>query len=108
MDGFGLKPLAKLGFELFEAFGAAAQFEFTLPDNDGVPAQLLQAGYVFRVAFLVAADFLRPEIGVGLGESGVAAKRVAVPEAAVDEDVGAILRQDEIGVTIRNKPSAVN
>lgn len=33
---------------------------------------------------------------------------VAVPEVAVDEDVGAILRQDEIGVTIRNKPSAVN
>ncbi len=45
---------------------------------------------------------------VGLGNGVLGATPVAVPEAAVDEDVGAILRQDEIGVTIRNKPSAVN
>ena len=96
VDGFRLKPLVKLGFEKFEAFGAAAWAEFTLPDDDGVPAKALKFPDVIRVAFLVAADFLRPEVGIGLRNRGVAAERMTVPEAAVDEDDRVIFPEDDV------------
>ena len=44
----------------------------------------------------VAGDFLAPECFVGLGNDVLGATTVAVPEAAVDEDDGAVLGQDEV------------
>ena len=46
---------------------------------------------------LYSGDFLAPECFVGLGDGVLGATSVAVPEAAVDEDDCAILRQDEVG-----------
>lgn len=82
--------------------------EFAFPYGDDGSGEGVEALGVEFVAGDVAGHFLAPELLVGLGNGVLGAPPVAVPEAAVDEDVGAILRQDEIGVTIRNKPSAVN
>lgn len=51
----------------------------------------------FLVAVLVAGDFGRPEVGVGFGDRVVFAVFVAVPEAAVDEDDGAVFGEDDVG-----------
>ena len=82
--------------------------EFAFPYGDDGSGEGVEALGVEFVAGDVAGHFLAPELLVGLGNGVLGATPVAVPEVAVDEDVGAILRQDEIGVTIRNKPSAVN
>lgn len=77
--------------------------EFAFPYGDDGSGEGVEALGVEFVAGDVAGHFLAPELLVGLGNGVLGATPVAVPEAAVDEDVGAILRQDEIGVTIRNK-----
>ena len=53
----------------------------------------------FDVALLVAADFLLPEVGVGLGHLEVGAVFVSMPKAAVDEDDCAVFAQHDVGMT---------
>ena len=72
--------------------------EAALPDDYGVPAEAGEGLVVAVVALAVAFYLLAPEVDVGLGEVEVAAAFVAVPEAAVDEDAGAVLAQDDVGV----------
>ena len=50
-----------------------------------------------NIALFVAFYFLFPEWGVALGYYKVAAAFVAVPEAAVDEDDGAVFAQHYVG-----------
>ncbi len=71
--------------------------EFAFPDGDDGPGEGVEALGVEFVAGDVAGDFLAPECFVGLGNDVFGATAVAVPEAAVDEDDGAVLGQDEIG-----------
>ena len=61
-----------------------------LPDDYDVPALGLQLAPHLLIPLLVAGDLGRPEVCVGLGCCGVLAVLVAVPEAAVDEDDGAV------------------
>ncbi len=51
------------------------------------------------VAGLVSLDLGFPPIVVGFGETELGAVFVAVPEAAVDEDDGAVFGKDEVGPT---------
>ena len=53
----------------------------------------------FDVALLVAADFLFPKVGVGLGHLETVAVVVSVPKAAVDEDDCAVFAQHDVGMT---------
>ena len=71
--------------------------EFTFPDGDDGPGEGVEALGVEFVTGDVAGDFLAPECFVGLGNDVLGATAVAVPEAAVDEDDGAVLGQDEVG-----------
>ena len=71
--------------------------EFAFPDGDDGPGEGVEALGVEFVTGDVAGDFLAPECFVGLGIDVLGATAVAVPEAAVDEDDGAVLGQDEIG-----------
>ena len=71
--------------------------EFAFPDGDDGPGEGVEALGVEFVAGDVAGDFLTPELFVGLGNGVLGATSVAVPEAAVDEDDGAVLGQDEVG-----------
>ena len=87
---------------LLERFeGAPAESggpEAALPDDYGVPAEAGEGLVVTAVALAVALYLRAPEVDVGLGEAEVAAAFVAVPEAAVDEDTGAVLAKDDVGV----------
>lgn len=87
---------------LFEGFeGALADGggpEAALPDDYGVPAETGKGLVVAVVALAVALYLRAPEVDVGLGEAEVPAAFVAVPEATVDEDTGAVLAQDDVGV----------
>ena len=76
---------------------AVLGFEFALPDDDCVPAEVAQLDAFFYVALFVAFYLLFPEWGVALGHYKVLASFVAVPEAAVDEDDGAVLAQHYVG-----------
>ena len=71
--------------------------EFASPDGDDGPCEGVEALGVEFVAGDVAGHFLTPELFVGLGNGVLGATSVAVPEAAVDEDDGAVLGQDEVG-----------
>lgn len=71
--------------------------EFAFPDGDDGPGEGVEALGVEFVAGDVAGDFLAPECFVGLGNDVLGATAVAVPEASVDENDGAVLGQDEIG-----------
>ena len=72
-------------------------FELTLPNDDCVPAEVAQLNTFFNVALFVALYLLFPELGVAFGRDKVAATFVSVPEAAVDEDDGAVFAQDNVG-----------
>ena len=63
-----------------------------------MPAETGEGLVVAVVALAVALNLCAPEVHVGLGEAEVAAAFVAVPEAAVDEDTGAVLAKDDVGV----------
>ena len=72
--------------------------EAALPNDYRMPAEAGE-GLIVTVVTLAVALYLRaPEVYVGLGEAEVAAAFVAVPEAAVDEDTGAVLAKDDVGV----------
>ena len=77
---------------------AAVGLELTLPDGDAVPSHGGYLALFFDVALLVAADFLLPEVGVGLGHLEVRAVVVSMPEATVDEDDCAVFAQHDVGM----------
>ena len=69
----------------------------SFPNDDCVPAEVAQLDAFFDIALFVAFYFLFPERGVALGHYKVTAAFVPVPEAAVDEDDGAVLAQHYVG-----------
>jgi len=71
--------------------------EFAFPDGDDGPGEGVEALGIEFVAGDVAGYLFFPESGVRLGFDVLGATAVAVPEAAVDEDDGAVLGQDEVG-----------
>ena len=90
---------------LFELF----ILQFTFPDDDDSPTLSFQLAPDFLVAFLVAGNLGGPELRVSLGDSVILAVLVAVPEAAVDEDDGAMLGEDDVrgtGETLIVRPVA--
>ena len=94
---FGLGGL-QIGFYAGNGGGEVGFLgEFTFPDSDDGPGEGVEALGVEFVTGDVAGDFLAPECFVGLGNDVLGATAVAVPEAAVDEDDGAVLGQDEVG-----------
>ena len=84
-------------FKCLQGGVAVLWFELTLPNDDCVPAEVTQLNAFFNVALFVALYLLYPELGVAFGHDKVAATFVSVPEAAVDEDDGAVFAQDNVG-----------
>ena len=74
------------------------------PDDQGPPAEVSQCFFVTPVAGDVPGEFLRPERDAGFGRVGVAASRVPVPEAAMDEDGEPVAREDQIGAARKILP----
>ena len=72
--------------------------EFTFPYGDDGPGKGIKALGIEFVTGDVAGDLFFPELGVGLWCDVLGTAAVAVPEAAVDEDDGAVLGQHEVGL----------
>lgn len=71
-------------------------FQLALPDDDDRPALRLQLAPDFLISLLVAGNLGRPEFCVGFRDMASFATFVTVPEAAVDEDDSAVLREDDV------------
>ena len=82
---------------LFQGALEAVVLQFALPDNHYVPSFGFQFSPDFLVTFLVAGNFCLPEVRVRLGCGGVLTVFMTMPEAAVDEDDGAVLGEDDVG-----------
>ena len=93
---FGLGGL-QIGFYARDGGVKILLGEFAFPDGDDGPGEGVEALGVEFVAGDVAGYLVFPEAGVRLWFDVLGATAVAVPEAAVDEDDGAVLGQDEIG-----------
>ena len=80
----------------YNGFFPAISFQFAFPGDDDCPAFGFQLAPDFLVALLVAGYLGSPEVGVGFGDRVVLTVFVAVPKAAVDEDDGAVLGEDDV------------
>ena len=72
-----------------DAFGVP---ELAFPDREHAPAQAAELAPMFPVVGDIAGEFIRPEFPVALGGAGRFANRMPMPEAAVDENDGAVAR----------------
>ena len=93
---FGLGGL-QIGFYARDGGVEVLLGEFAFPDGDDGPGESVETLGVEFVAGDVAGHFFTPELFVGLGNGVLGATPVAMPEAAVDEDDGAVLGQHEVG-----------
>jgi len=84
-----------MGFQALEDFFGV--FELAFPDGEDTPALFSQFADMFFVVGDVALEFLPPEFFVGFRHAGDFAAFMAMPEAAVDEDDGLVLSEDNIG-----------
>ena len=71
--------------------------QFTLPDDDCVPAEEAELDAFLYVALFVAFYLLLPVLGIALGQYKISAVFVAVPETAVYKDDGSVFAQDNVG-----------
>ena len=92
-----LSVLVDLGGHRRDGFREPASFEFAFPDDDDSPAFGFQLAPCVLVALLVPCYLGGPEVGVGFGDGVVLTVFVSVPEAAVDEDDGAVFGEDDVG-----------
>lgn len=71
---------------------------FTLPDDEHLPAELAEGGFVSSIASAIGRDFWPPIVETALRQAAFAAF-VAVPVAAVDEQDLTPPRKYDIGGT---------
>ena len=75
-----------------------AFLDFAFPDDNDMPAGLLQRGLLFFIALDVAFEFLFPEFHVGFRHRGDFAAFMAMPKATIDENHRMPFGQNDIGM----------
>ena len=70
--------------------------QFALPGDDDIPAFCLQLTPNLLIALLIAGYLGCPEFSVGFWNMARFTILVTMPEAAVDEDYGAVFGKDDI------------
>ena len=83
----------EFGFDAGDGVAEVLLGEFAFPDCDDGPGEGVEALGIEFVAGDVAGHFLLPEFGVAFRHDILGTAAVAVPEAAVDEDDGAVFRE---------------
>ena len=73
-----------------------SRFQFTFPDNNGMPSHFCQPMQHFMVPFPVSPDFLHPEPGIRFRNHVILASLMSMPEASIHQNAGAILPQHNI------------
>ena len=76
-----------------------AFFDFAFPNDNDMPARLLQRGLLLFIAFNVAFEFLRPEFHIRFRHCGDFAAFMAMPETTVDENHRMPFGQNDIGMS---------
>ena len=71
-------------------------FQFTFPDNNGMPSHFCQPKQHLMVPFPVSPDFLHPEPGIRFRNHVILASLMSMPEASIHQNAGAILSQHNI------------
>ena len=89
----------QIGFYAADGGGKGGLGEFAFPDGDDGPGEGVETLGVEFVSGDVAGNLLFPEFGVRLWCDVLGTAAVAVPEAAVDEDDGAVLGQHKVGLS---------
>lgn len=77
---------------LGEPWEVGFSFQRAFPDRDDMPAEGAEGVFVAEVAGMVVRDLRLPEGVTGFWKAEVLAVFMSVPEAAVDEDDGAVFR----------------
>ena len=75
-----------------------AFLDFAFPDDNDMPAGLLQGGLLLFVPGYIAFEFLRPEFDVGFRHCCDLATFMAMPEATIDENHRMPFWQNDIGM----------
>ena len=88
--------LVQGSIECLQGCGFVVGFQFAFPNDYCVPSKLAQLYSLLYVAFFVAIYFLFPKNGIAFWHNEISASFVAVPEAAVDEDGGAVFAQHNV------------
>lgn len=95
-----VKPGSTIGINLFPDGSNGTinpvYFQLAFPHYDDAPAERFQESVIPQVALAVVLDLRPPELRICLRFGRIAAVLVPVPEAAVDEDACAVLRQDNV------------
>ena len=76
-----------------------AFLDFAFPNNDDMPASLLQRGLLFFITLDVAFEFLLPEFHVGFRHRGDFAAFMAMPKATIDKNHRMPFGQNDIGMS---------
>ena len=85
-----------LGFDAVHRFAEGGFGELAFPDDDDIPRERFEPLVVEDVALLVVGDLVCPEVDACFRHDELRAVLVPVPEAAVDEDDGAIAGEDDV------------
>ena len=79
-----------------QGFLPDSRFQFTFPDDDGMPSHLCQPMQHLMVPFPVSPDFIHPEPGVRFRYHIIFTPLMSVPEASIHQNTGTILPQHNI------------
>ena len=73
-----------------------SRFQFTFPDDDGMPSHFCQPMQHLMVPFPVPPDFILPELGIRFRHHIILAPLMSVPEAPVHQNTGAVFPQHDV------------
>lgn len=76
--------------------GFMLHLDSTLPKSNHMPTQLTELYFVCGIASSVTFDLLFPKCAVGLWYAEFRAVFMAVPEAPMNKDHGAVFRQHDV------------
>ena len=79
-----------------QGFLPDCRFQFTFPDDDGMPSHFCQPMQHLMVSLPVSPDFILPELGIRFRNHVILASLMSMPEASIHQNAGAILPQHNI------------
>ena len=71
-------------------------FQFTFPDDDGMPSHFCQPMQYLMVPLPVSPDLILPELGIRFRHHIILAPFMSMPEASIHQNAGTILSEHNI------------
>lgn len=73
-----------------------SRFQFTFPDDDGMPSHFCQPMQHLMVPLPVSPDLILPELGIRFRHHIILASFMSMPEASIHQNAGTILSEHNI------------